>query len=148
MIRLFKTVVAVCLGVGFGVALLAVLFFVPYVHARIIRKDPTIKGWMFILGPALFFRPAVEGVDKAVVPNYAVIQDDEKSDVASTGTQSANEEKGDHVAIGESPEKSYQELVAEADEKVKAKLCARRGPIGSYEASFQQNSFDLRLVFV
>src|SRR3978361_1571189 len=71
-------VAAVTMGTGGGVALLAALFFVPYVHAKIIKKDHSVKWWMFIYGPALLKRPAVSPGDEAKVPNYAVVQEEDE----------------------------------------------------------------------
>ena len=71
-------IAAVTVGTGGGLAILSALFFVPYVHAKVIKKDNTVKWWMFIYGPALFKRPAPAEADVANVPNYAVVQDDEE----------------------------------------------------------------------
>jgi sodium-dependent phosphate transporter len=61
------------MGTGGGLAVLVALFFVPFVRARVIKKDYTVKWWMFIPGPALFKRPAPPDADVADVPDYAVV---------------------------------------------------------------------------
>ncbi|KAG6162730.1 hypothetical protein E4U51_006204, partial [Claviceps purpurea] len=73
-------IAAVTMGTGGGLAVLSAIFFVPYVYAKVIKKDPTVRWWMFIYGPALFKRPVVEHADRALVPNYAVVQDDAEED--------------------------------------------------------------------
>lgn len=67
-------IATVSLGVGFGLCILSALFFVPYVHAKVIKKDYTLRIWHIFQGPLLFKRPAPEDAEFAKVPNYAVIQ--------------------------------------------------------------------------
>jgi sodium-dependent phosphate transporter len=67
-------IAAVTLGVGFGLFVLSGLFFLPYVHARVIKKDYTLKIWDVLKGPLLFKRPAPADAAQAKVPNYNVIQ--------------------------------------------------------------------------
>ncbi|KAF2432347.1 putative sodium/phosphate symporter [Tothia fuscella] len=140
-------VAAVTMGTGFGVATLAALFFVPYVHAKIIKKDPTVKWWMFIMGPALFKRPAVEVADRAVVPNYAVVQHDD-DDITSARSHDSSSDYDDKVgktgsvpiaakhdpenglAHAEAPQMTYKEMMAASNAKHNAKLMKKRGPLG------------------
>jgi sodium-dependent phosphate transporter len=49
-------VAAVTMGTGSGVALLAALFFVPFVHARIIKRDAGVKWYMFVQCPLVLRR--------------------------------------------------------------------------------------------
>jgi sodium-dependent phosphate transporter len=138
-------VAAVTMGTGGGVALLSALFFVPFVHARIIKKDPTIKWWMFIQGPLLFKRPVVAVADEANVPNYAVVQDeDEQSSIRSQMTTSDydgkkidngdmsitahEQEKG--LASAEVKQSNYKDIMAEGQSKHHEKLMKNRGPLG------------------
>ena len=71
-------IVSVTLGCGFGVCLLSAIFFVPYVHAKVLKRDYTLKWYDFFQGPLLFRRPAPEDADQHAVKvrNYAVVQDD------------------------------------------------------------------------
>lgn len=69
-------IVAVSLGVGFGLFFLAALFFVPYVHCKVIKKDYNLKLYHIFQGPLLFYREAPPDADTARVPNYAVMQHD------------------------------------------------------------------------
>ncbi|KAI3317495.1 phosphate transporter [Xylariaceae sp. AK1471] len=127
----------VILGSGAAVALLATIFFLPYVHTVVIKKDHTLKWWEFIKGPLLFRRPYPEGVEQAKVRNYAVVQNDEEES-QSTRSPVSSLKEGDHVStpdekalvITETKQKTYQELLAEGDAKHKAKLCRSQGPIG------------------
>lgn len=140
-------VAAVTMGTGSGVALLSAIFFVPFVHAKIIKKDNTIKWWMFIQGPLLFKRPAPADADRANVPNYAVVQDEEEEqstrspgslsesdaskneagDMAITSSAEDNEKK---LAAVEATQSSYKDMVAQGHGKLNAKLMKKRGPFG------------------
>ncbi|KAL3420297.1 sodium phosphate [Phlyctema vagabunda] len=142
-------VAAVTMGTGGGVCLLSAIFFVPYVHAKIIKKDNTVKWWMFIQGPLLFKRPAPAHADRAAVPNYAVVQDEEDEQASTrspesigeyeehkskTGIEPAltpteiNPEK--HISSEEPQTLTYKQLMAQGDDKLRAKLLKKRGPIG------------------
>ncbi|KZZ96657.1 Phosphate transporter [Moelleriella libera RCEF 2490] len=143
-------IAAVTVGTGAGVAVLAALFFVPFVHAKVIKRDPTVKWWMFIYGPALFKRPAVAVADHEMVPDYAVVQHDEVMEQpVSTGRDSTGEvdsangkEHGIKSSSAPHPthekslsnleatQKSYKELVAEGEARFHAKLMQKRGPLG------------------
>jgi len=144
-------IASVSLGVGFGLCALAALFFVPYVHAKVVKKDHTLKPWMMIYGPLLFKRPAPEGAEnrQAKVPNYAVIQrphEDSDSDAppkplkAGSATEeiqpvsadpaTVDQEKG---AVGVTPEYThaqYQQLLKDAVERHHAYLRSTMGPLG------------------
>ncbi|KAF2872322.1 phosphate transporter [Massariosphaeria phaeospora] len=133
-------VAAVTMGTGSGVALLAALFFVPYVHAKVIKKDHTVKWWMFLMGPLLFRRPAPEGAERAIIPNYAVVQEDD-DDLSSTNSAKSFDHNGDVIisasddnekklAHSEIKQQTYKEIQAEGDAKLKAKLLKKRGPLG------------------
>ena len=63
-------IASVTLGVGFGLFVLSGLFFLPYVHARVIKKDYTLKISDVLKGPLLFKRPAPADAAQAKVPNY------------------------------------------------------------------------------
>ncbi|KAK3935589.1 putative sodium phosphate protein [Diplogelasinospora grovesii] len=135
-------IAAVTMGTGAGVALLSALFFVPFVHAKVIKRDYTVKWWMFLMGPALLKRPAPADADRANVPNYAVIQEDEdlsstgpESDTNTTenkiapGTLSEDNEKKLVAAEATSAQATYKELAAQATNKLHAKLRQQRGPL-------------------
>lgn len=130
-------VAAVTMGTGAGVCFLAAVFFVPYVHAKVVKKDYTLKWWHFVQGPLLFRRPApANGDAKAVVPDYAVVQDEHNdgevavvsSDSDRTPSPTGGNEKS--VVEPEAQQLNYKELVAQGRAKLHAKLCQGRGPLG------------------
>ncbi|KAL0263189.1 hypothetical protein SLS55_002167 [Diplodia seriata] len=139
-------VAAVTMGTGCGVAALAAIFFVPFLHARIIKRDYTVKWWMFLQGPLLFKRPAPADADRAKVPNYAVVQHDDDEEPSTTAPGSkAGSESGDEaimaIPAGEANEKrlvaatetrkpTYKELQEQGEERLHAKLRKKGGPIG------------------
>jgi len=148
-------IASVSLGVGFGLAFLAALFFVPYVHARVVKRDHTLKPWMMIYGPLLFKRPAPEGAEnlQAKVPNYAVIQTDTESDadvppvpVPAGSNHSTNSggddikavpidtsvdrEKGAVAVTTEYTHAQYQQLLRDARDRHHANLRKTKGPLG------------------
>jgi solute carrier family 20 (sodium-dependent phosphate transporter) len=137
-------IAAVTTGTGAGVALLSAIFFVPFVHAKVIKKDYTLKWWMFLMGPLLFTRPAPADADHARVPNYAVVQEDEPEDVKSTGSNASD--SGDKLALAEKHHvaaeiqpKTYKQLVADGEERLHAKLRKSRGPIGWAMRTLHEN---------
>jgi sodium-dependent phosphate transporter len=140
-------IAAVTVGTGGGLAILSALFFVPYVHAKVIKKDNTVKWWMFVYGPALFKRPAPAEADVASVPNYAVVQDDEEEASSGSSLQSASdidpkrteagvlaistpEDNERRLAATEASQPTYKELMTQGQDRLHAKLLKNRGPIG------------------
>ncbi|KAF7562116.1 hypothetical protein G7046_g2021 [Stylonectria norvegica] len=133
-------IAAVTMGTGGGVCLLSALFFVPYVYSKVIKKDHTVKWYMFVLGPLLFKRPAPADADRADVPNYAVVQEDEFEEQSSTTSPEPNShdinEKESKLVAAEATEATranqatYKELMAEGESKLHARLLKKRGPLG------------------
>ncbi|KAH6644969.1 putative sodium/phosphate symporter [Truncatella angustata] len=136
-------VVAVTLGVGGGLFVLSAIFFVPYVYAKVITKDHSVKWWMFIYGPALFKRQAVEGAEQAKVPNYAVVQEDEEEHSSARSEKSltdsaegvvdatrAHEDSEKKLVRSEAKQLTYKELSEAGERRLKAKLMEKRGPMG------------------
>lgn len=137
-------VAALTMGMGCSIAILSAVFFVPYVHATVIKKDHTLMWYHWFYGPLLFRRPAPEGYKTAKVPNYAVVQDDDEK----TPQPLANEDNGPKAAnqLGDEPtsvssnengavapkvkQLSRKELQKLGEEKLHAKLRQKRGPIG------------------
>ncbi|CAI7677608.1 unnamed protein product [Penicillium pancosmium] len=130
-------IVAVTLGTGFGVCLLSIIFFVPFVKARILNRDHSVKWWMFILGPLLLNRPVPTTGEAAKVPNYAVVQEDEDYET-STHAGSIDEDdknprtsdKEKQLVNAESAQLSYKEIMAQSEERHRQKLLQSRGPLG------------------
>jgi sodium-dependent phosphate transporter len=154
-------VASVTMGTGAGVCLLSALFFLPFVHAKIIKKDYTIKWWHFIQGPLLFRRPAPQDAHEAKVPDYSVVQEDhreeeeqqqkqqrqeseqsstrenttEKGQLAVLDNSGADAESAQHTPV----HKTYKELVAESDARLHAKLRQSRGPLGWAMRTLHEN---------
>jgi sodium-dependent phosphate transporter len=131
-------IAAVTVGTGGGVCILSAIFFVPWLHARIIKKDSSVKWYHVIQGPLLFNRPIPTDSEVAKVPNYAVIQDEEEDahfhiheKQAQTGVASisaSTEERS--VDKLEANQLSYKELMAQSDARHNARLLNSRGPLG------------------
>lgn len=135
-------VASVTMGTGAGLCLLAAIFFVPYVHARVIKKDHGVKWWMFVYGPLLYKRQTPEGAEIADVPNYAVVQDeDEHEDHSSTSSPElkAVDENEKRLAAAEMKQLSHKELVAQGEERLHAKLRQKRGPLGWAMRTLHEN---------
>lgn len=145
-------IAAVTLGCGFGLFFLSALFFLPFVHAKVIKKDYTLKIYHIFYGPLLFRRRAPPDAELARVPNYAVIQhggEDEAADLAAPGTPAvAAKEKELHAASGSSSDddvprpvmqrtnleggdhSDYRLRLQQAIEKHHADLRKQKGPLG------------------
>ena len=132
-------IASVTLGTGGGVALLSAIFFVPWLYARVLKKDSTVRGWMVILGPSLLNRQFPTDADQAKVPNYAVIQEDQEDQSSTSYTKSAKENEvsittttGDEkrLAVTETIQPTYKELLAQGEQRLHAKLIKKPGPIG------------------
>jgi sodium-dependent phosphate transporter len=145
-------IIAVTLGCGFGVALLAAIFFVPYVYCLVIKKDQTLRWYHIFQGPLLFRRPTPEGAEGAKVPDYAVVQHDdehydEKADGASDEFKTlppaaldveatpATLAKGTYpntpaTLVATERQLTYKETMAQNQERFHAKLRKKKGPLG------------------
>jgi sodium-dependent phosphate transporter len=140
-------IVAVTMGVGAGLALLAALFFVPFLKVKILRKDHGVKWWMFIYGPAILNRPEPEVTPetKAFVPNYAVVQDDEDDLSSAVSTKSISDTTDNPEGIEKVPivdetqVLTYKELKAENDERMHAKLRKKKGLLGWAMRTLHEN---------
>ena len=133
-------IASVTLGVGFGLAFLSAVFFVPFLRARVLKKDYTVKGWMVVLGPSLLYRQSPTDAQEANVPNYAVVQED-KDDQSSTHSPRSTVENDIDVTTTTGDEKrlattetetqvSHKELLAQGQQRLHAKLLKGRGPMG------------------
>ncbi|OCF38550.1 hypothetical protein I317_07684 [Kwoniella heveanensis CBS 569] len=159
-------VASVVMGTGGGLAILSAIFFVPYIHAKIVKRDPTVRWYHVFMGPALFNRPAPMESEQSVVPNYAVVQEDDLPDFKTPatlvgGTPYASSDEGKERDLNDLPEldqtpalkpthysppqqqvtfaKSYQELMAEGEERFHAKLRSQRGPLGWAMRTLHEN---------
>jgi sodium-dependent phosphate transporter len=139
-------VAGVTMGTGAAVCLLSAIFFVPFVYAKVINKDHSVKWWMFIQGPLLFKRTPPAVADRAKVPNYAVVQEDDlpplEDSRAPSLSGSDNPKKGtgedailpvkndEKTALTENEHLTYKQLVAQGEARFHAKLRKKRGPLG------------------
>ena len=143
-------IAAVTLSCGGGLAILSAIFFVPFVYAKVIKKDYTVKWYMLVLGPLLLSRPAPPDAERANVPNYAVVQEDEidreehsssdslksagqydmKPDNGDLTTITPAEEKHRAMIASETKQATYKEIMAQGQARFHAKLRKKRGPIG------------------
>ena len=138
-------IAGVTVGTGAALAALSAIFFVPFLYARVIKRDGSVRWYHIYMGPFLFKRAPVAVGDEARVPNYAVVQHDEPDDTTSETAVSAGSEyetdakkpfdhsaKEKSLVAGEAAaqQASYKELQAIAREKMHAKLRQGRGPLG------------------
>ncbi|KAG5953101.1 hypothetical protein E4U53_006892 [Claviceps sorghi] len=143
-------IASVTLGVGFGVFILSALFFVPFVHAKVMKKDYTVTWKDVILGPLLFKRQPPQDAIHAKVPNYAVIQHEDEPAGESEGrnddegvldlkkpekpgqpaqTPSESDNHNKRLILAEANQHGYKKLMFEARERHHAKLRRGRGPL-------------------
>lgn len=133
-------IAAVTLGTGGGVSVLSAIFFVPFVHARVMKKDHSVKWWMIIMGPLLFTRASPSDHETAKVPNYAVMQDDESdalsahsvdiNDKEAQTSTAAIDDREKALVAGETQQLTYKEIMAQSEAKHHAKLLKGRGLLG------------------
>ena len=149
-------VASVTVGVGAGLFVLSALFFVPYVHARVISKDHSLRWYHAFMGPLLFKRVTPTDNEEAKVPNYAVVQRDSEDEQSAynsdnqSGEQTDLKEKNDltateknrnpnapnttgqgpRIMLAEENQKNYQKMLDDALEHHHAKLRRGRGPLG------------------
>ncbi|KAL4782324.1 phosphate transporter [Aspergillus varians] len=127
-------IAAVTMGTGGGVCILSALFFVPWTHAQVIKRDASIRWYHVFLGPLLWSRPFPADADRAVavVPDYAVVQHEDLPDIGSPDTlcelPKAAQVTEKDMATAEA-QVNYKQLMAEAEEKFHAKLRKGRGPL-------------------
>jgi sodium-dependent phosphate transporter len=138
-------IAAVVVGTGCGLGLLSGLFFVPYLYCKIIRRE-NLPWYMFVMGPALFFRPAPAASDKIVVPNYAVVQHDDEDEhgsaetaVASGSDISVQEKDMVITEVSQAPVKSHAHHRAEADARLHAKLREKKNVLGWAMRTLHEN---------
>ncbi|KAJ7104105.1 putative sodium:inorganic phosphate symporter [Mycena belliarum] len=68
-----NTITAGIVGTGAVVAALSAIFWLPFVYARVVKKDYTIRWYHFFMGPLLWSRAAPADVDDhSAVPDYTI----------------------------------------------------------------------------
>ncbi|KEY64700.1 hypothetical protein S7711_02899 [Stachybotrys chartarum IBT 7711] len=127
---------AVIVGTGAGVCLLSILFFVPYLHALVVKRDHTIQWYHVFMGPALLRRPAPDNAEQARIPNYAVVQEDDASVTDSDAVEQHDEKHNKEVDVSladveiQNTQEAYRELRAQARRAMHDKMMKKRGPLG------------------
>ncbi|KAG5922911.1 hypothetical protein E4U42_005150 [Claviceps africana] len=143
-------IASVTLGVGFSVSILSALFFVPFVHAKVLKKDYTVTWKDVVLGPLLFKRQPPQDAVHAKVPNYAVVQHEDEPALDSerrsdeegvldlknpekpgqpAQTPSESENNNKRLILAESHQHGYKKLMFEARERHHSKLRRGHGPL-------------------
>ncbi|SNX85961.1 probable PHO89 - Na+/phosphate co-transporter [Melanopsichium pennsylvanicum] len=67
-----STTAGAVLGTASVVAALSLIFWLPYVHAKVVKGDYTLRWYHFFMGPLLWWRPAPQDAITAdsAVPDY------------------------------------------------------------------------------
>lgn len=141
-------IATVTMGVGWGLFFLSALFFLPYMHTRVIKKDYTLRLIDVLLGPFLFKRTAPTDAVNAKIPDFAVIQHSDDETQSGQATTVEAEGKGANGAdnAGKVPSGSaldneagdkrgithadYRLLMDEAMERHHANLRKKNNPLG------------------
>ena len=123
-----KTALAIVLT-ALVVAIFAFLFWVPYVHAKVVKKDYTLRWYHFFMGPMLWKRQApLDAHDVASsVPDYRVVQTAEGEVIKvagpdSSGSSGVSVDGEDKIYPTEDAEK---QAIANAPEVPAAKAAPR-----------------------
>ncbi|KIY03950.1 uncharacterized protein Z520_00642 [Fonsecaea multimorphosa CBS 102226] len=150
-------IASVTMGVGGGLFILSAIFFVPWLHAKVIKRDHTVKFWHLPLGPLLWKRPySADTTERANVPDYAVVQKHDEDETSTHTPESLDQEvdkidsgiKGHAAGAGEkrlaeveaqSTQLTYKERLAEARERFHSRLRKKRGPLGWAMRTLHQN---------
>lgn len=131
-------IASVTMGVGVGLAILAAIFFVPFLYARVIKKDGSVRWYHIIQGPMLMKRPVAEGSEQAKIPDYAVVHHDEEPDdedkisqeTGITSAQDYGNEKSLTTVETQKVQLSQRELMKQGEQRLHAKLRQGKGPLG------------------
>ncbi|KAH7161160.1 putative sodium/phosphate symporter [Dactylonectria macrodidyma] len=141
-------VASITVGTGVGVAILAAVFFVPFIYCKILKRDYTLKWYMCIKGPLLFRRECPSDSAEAHVPDYAVVQHESEDDVSTHSPDSITEvpenrrtsngnEKG--LVVAEANHATYKEIMEQAQKKFHARLRKKSGPLGWAMRTLHEN---------
>jgi sodium-dependent phosphate transporter len=93
---------------GLVIAILSVLFWLPYVYCKVIKKDYTLRWYHFFMGPLLWPRqaPADAFDHTSAVPDYRVVGRDGETTAEPSSTkpeQRSNTLNGDVESKGSDP---------------------------------------------
>lgn len=119
-------IAAVSLGVGGGLFLLSAIFFVPFLHRKVVMRDANLRWYHIFIGPALLRLGEPAESDRAVVPNYAVVQ--HESPVEDLKTPHHKEVAVD--SDSEADQMTYKERMAAGRERFHDTLRQKKGALG------------------
>ncbi|KAL0579904.1 hypothetical protein V5O48_002075 [Marasmius crinis-equi] len=72
-----STLAAAIVVTGIVLAILSLIFWAPFVHAKVVKKDYTIRWYHFFMGPLLWRRqPPADAGDHDAVPDYRIRNED------------------------------------------------------------------------
>ena len=101
------TLLGCIFGAGGAIALLSVLFWMPYVHCQVMKNDYTLKLYHIILGPLLWKRqPPSDNENAVAVPDYYKGHRDEDWDNVIKNSNNRNEHDANDAEIGIEENKS------------------------------------------
>lgn len=142
-----KTAASILLT-GLVIALLACLFWIPYVHAKVIKKDHTIRFYHFFMGPLLFRRPApADAGSVAYVPDYRIRETREHDVVGESLETYANspakaEQAREAAATTLKPKPTSS--VADSNEKIEPAASLDQEPVVATHASPLETQVEMR----
>lgn len=147
-------VATVTVSCGVGLAALAFLLFVPYLYAKVVKRDHTVRWYHMFQGPLLFRRLSPEGTEAARVPDYAVVQhhdeeevkpDLKKSDSSDGEITPADHEKG--IVVSEERQLNYKELMQQGQDRFHARLRAKSGLLGWAMRYLHENKVEVGEIY-
>ncbi|KAH7126399.1 putative sodium/phosphate symporter [Dactylonectria estremocensis] len=141
-------VASITVGTGVGIAVMAALFFVPFIYCKIMKKDYTLKWYMCYKGPLLFWREAPSDSAESHVPDYAVVQHESEDDVSAHSPDSITEvvdnsrtSDGNEKSLvtAEANQASYKDIMEQGQKKFHARLRKKSGPLGWAMRTLHEN---------
>ncbi|GAA6009004.1 inorganic phosphate transporter [Rhodotorula paludigena] len=114
---------AAVVGTAAVVALLSVLFWVPYVYAKVARKDYTVRWYHFFLGPFLWFRQAPADAQERLVnvQDYRIRadrEDETHGNIAKDAVVDAESQDGKEIVESADSSAQHDSHLAKQFEKV------------------------------
>ncbi|KAG5651949.1 hypothetical protein H0H81_006833 [Sphagnurus paluster] len=90
-----KVTALAIVGSALVIAALSIIFWLPYVYCKVIRKDYNIRFYHFFLGPLLWMRAPPPDVDAlaadSAVPDYRIVKEEHHQAAHQSDEESANE---------------------------------------------------------
>lgn len=104
-------------GVAGGVALLSILFLLPFIHVKLVREDWKLKQWDIIQGPLLLRRPDAGPIPagQRLVPDYYAGHKT-RAELDAEGRETSRA-SSDEEALGETPDGDSDDIAQSEDKK-------------------------------